>query len=153
MLVDPIVIGMPPSGTSLTGVIATSGVFPDAGTFATVEVNPSGSRRVGSLAGVNAELRISHSKSNENAPYLTSRSLIRFDLNKVDEAGKQVTLSAYAVISFPTTSLFTISDAERLARTLGAFLLCGSTTDVGDNDYPLNRTGDLTVRRIIQGEP
>lgn len=60
------------------------------------------------VSGIDARtLTISSSVSKENAPYVTNRFVQRFDLSRVDLAGKKVTLSCYVVIAAPLSSLFT----------------------------------------------
>lgn len=149
MLIDPLYIGTVPA-TELLSTAYTAGVFSSARQYATIDISPGSSKRILVSATEKGLMTISHSQTKENAPYVTNRSVVRFDLQKVDAAGKTVTLSAFAVIAQPIGGGFTDADALSLARTLGAFLYTGKSFVVP----AMNKTVlDDTMSRVLAGEP
>lgn len=105
---------------------------------------------VGSVAGGTNKysLNISHSKTNENKPFVTDRTLIRLDLPKIDPVTKRtVTLSAFLVVAAPQGDLFSKAEVLELTRTLSMFTFAGKTSEAGA------RSGsDDTLDRTLDGE-
>lgn len=153
MLTDPLRLGMVHSGAFVDPSAATNGQFAgiDIRDFALIDVSPGASKRLCVLSDVKITYTCSHSKSGENAPVVTDRSLIRLDFQKVDSVtGKPVTMSVYAVIALPQGSLFDTDDAVAALRSLGMFATYGNIS-VGAASF--DTTDNRAAERILQGEP
>jgi len=158
MLSDPLVVpfgktGLDAESTAILDYLA-AGTTGTGVSMHTTDIGPGNSKRVGSLPdGTKVLMTVSHSTSKENAPYVTDRTLIRFDLTRIDGvSGKPVTASVYSVLAFPQGPNFTSAEVSSFAEYLGAFLIQGGLRLGGSaprwNDlYP----GD-TTRRLLDGE-
>lgn len=151
MLTDPIQIAIP-SAAEVTAIrTGTASVVATHVGLAVTDVSPGGTKRVGVLGGDSITLSIVHSTTKENAPYVTTRSVIRLDHVRVDVNGKPVTLSAYVVIPVPQGTVFTTAEVLSHARAIGSFLLFGS---VIENPIAYYGSGDSGVlQRVLNGEP
>jgi len=94
-------------------------------------------------------LTLSRSETKENAPYVTSRTLIRLDASRVDANGKSVTISAYMVLALPNATMWNEDDMQRLARSLALLVLYGPSTS--SSDWTGNAS-DATILRLLGGE-
>jgi hypothetical protein len=95
-------------------------------------------------------LSIQHSKSKENAPYTTDRSVIRLDASRADENGKIVTVSVYNVVANPNGGPHDADLVQRMFAGLSLFMTFGSC--INDTFTVDAATGNLTDR-VIFGEP
>lgn len=94
-------------------------------------------------------LTISRSESKENAPYVTNRTVQRFDQTKVDSLGKKVTLSCYVVIAAPLSSLFTQEDVVKHVRSACVAAAYGGVSDTGTIEL---KTDNTHLSRVLEGE-
>jgi len=118
-------------------------------TFRTTDLAPGKTTRVAqNAAGDEVTLSVSHSQTNENAPYKTNRVLVRFDISRFDAQGKEVVLSVYQVIALPLGSLFTVHDAVSLAASLNIFSLVGEWNGPGTLG-----ASECFLPRLLAGEP
>jgi len=141
------------------GIIRTSGIAAQIGSnheHRLMSIADGKSVRKGNGDGTlltgDFKLTISHSETKENAPYNTSRALIRWDCTKsADSEGNEVTASVYLVTALPSGGVFTEADVIAMARGLMLRLLMGERPD--DNPYSVSATGDDALERIVRGEP
>ena len=95
---------------------------------------------------------ISHSETKENAPYGTTRHLLRMDLKRSDPAtGKPMVLSAYSVFSIPGGAAFSQDDKVDLIRTLCCTILFGSL-GAADKITPSAGSDPNLLAKILLGE-
>jgi hypothetical protein len=150
MLTDPLKVNHITAVSAAAGVLTTTIYAVES--YAVVDLAPGKTvRKCTSADGtVKSTLTISHSVSNENAPFLSDRTLIRFDQQRVnEETGKNVTASVYANIVHPQGGDFTAAVVHNLVRSLGAFLLSGESN--GTDGFLADENS--TIQRIIAGEP
>lgn len=150
MLNDPMYIA-----TELNpGQIATTSNYSGMNVFRLTDVAPGRSVREGVLGGFPASLTISHSQTKENAPFATTRSVIRLDRKVYSESiGKTATLSAYLVVAQPVMAEATPETAAALARALAAQCLFGiQTSSVSTEAVDGTVISDFLVR-VLSGEP
>lgn len=102
-------------------------------------------------------LVVAHSQSNENKPYDTNRTLVRFDLTGNDEEGKPVIASAYMLTVIPV-GLPAAQDKDHinLVKRLVGYLSLGDdvTEDRGDGVETYTDVYDLAPRmiKVMNGE-
>ena len=107
----------------------------------------------GNLPNGSATLRIAHSKSNEQKPVLTERTLCRFDYPLLGLDGKKYNCYAYTVIGMPLTSVVDSSDpttvisAATIKRALAEYLV--GILAVSSTAATLDET---KIDRILAGE-
>jgi len=161
MLSDPLVVIMFASGLSSAHAAVVDGIADLAvdGAFVcelhTTDNGAGSSKRRGvMLDGTRVSLNISHSTSKENAPLVTDRVLVRYDLTRTSAiTGKPVTMSAYAVTTLPQDGTFSPAEAASFAEALACFLLVGGKRDAGAGSArPFDALDGDTVRRLLGGE-
>lgn len=151
MLTDPLKIAIP-TATEVAAIrSAVTGVSPsNVASAAIIDVAPGSTQRQGLFSTSIFKTGIGHSNTKENAPYVTTRSLMRLDQVRTDSLGKSVTLSAYGVVAVPQGTLFTTAEVLSHAQALAVFMLLGSMSSALAN-YGNGNSTDLS--RIINGEP
>jgi len=118
--------------------------------FALVPSGPAGQIvRVGTLAGLESALAISHSVTNENKPYGTKRVNVRLSSTKVDsETGNSVTGFVQESFGLPK-AVFTPAELNVMRQSLLAFLLFGETVT---GHYSTIAEGTVQFNRLLLGE-
>jgi hypothetical protein len=158
MLSDPLYLGVPGTlnpatapNTDISTVIAFPAVSLGAGAskrkanvINTFSVAPGSEESHDEI-----NFTISHSETNENKPYKTSREVKRLDVSRTDDNGVSVTASFYIVGVIPITSMFTEDDVRILEKMLALFALYGPSTSSSDWSGTSN---DQTNYRILRGE-
>jgi hypothetical protein len=97
-------------------------------------------------------LKVNHSLSKENAPFVTNRSVVRFDFQKVNAtSGRLVTASGYFVSAHPLSGDFTAEEMRDNAFMLALFILQGGLSGGAHPRHYDALPGD-TLSRIIAGE-
>jgi hypothetical protein len=116
--------------------------------------SPGSTVREGKTSGAYPlSLTISHSKTKENPPFGTDRTLIRLDWRKPTSTGVVQTLSAYCVVAAPSGGdafNATGSDAVMLAKSLAFIILAGDRGEAGGVD---DVTAPDLIQRVLAGEP
>jgi len=157
MLSDPLYLGIPEALVSPASVPNTE--FVVVAVLHEVPSTNGTTKRKGTVQDVfsyngvdtvvdDVVLTTGHIASKENLPYATDRTLTRLDVNRVDENGKSVTLSAAMTVAVPN-GVFVDDDRLRLARMLALFVLYGPSTSSSDYAGTAN---DLTLTRLLNGE-
>jgi len=136
-----------------TGATNWNTLFASAGNsvdFHTTDLSPGATKRIGMIGSNQAVMSIGHSTSNENAPFVTDRSVMRIDLKKVNsETGKPVTASAYLVTTAPRGSDFSVADILQLGRTVAAIPFTGTNGLL----FTAATMDVAAYQRVIAGEP
>jgi hypothetical protein len=149
MLTDPLLLSPDSSGTNLESFYSTD--------FA-----PGASTRVAAGVGhfdgmVRSTFRVNHSKTKENAPADTIRTLIRMDCEYVGDDGsggptldKSHTASVYLVVVQPQDGIAPTSSMSRLVKGFVASLFASGTEATFDSlKAALSST---YLDRLINGE-
>lgn len=160
MLKDPLVVTMLTSdlGTAYPYVadyLGTINVPGDLLEMATIDYpGPGASTRTGTMTdATKVTLTIKHSQSNENKPAETVRTLVRFDLKRINPTtSKPVTLSAYAVIALPQDGTFTTVEASKLGESLALFILQGGKAEVPGDPRLYDTSPGVTLTRLLDGQ-
>lgn len=132
-----------------TGTIISPNV-----TVSLVDTTNGKSIRQDILGGVETKLSVARSNSNENPGFVTDRRVVRIDVTKASSiAGKQVTTSAYIVLSTPRGE-FTMLEVGNVLFELLSFLTPAITCISADDDA---RTDDFvaetsTLSRLLNAE-
>jgi len=117
-----------------------------------------GSVRKGVYSTENQEIdfTLAHSLSKENKPYQTRRTVLRFDIPKVDTNGVKVTSFVYLVVGSPIGGPMTEANFLDYVRTFLYAVLFGGglevTTELGSETID-PATGVQILERAIDGEP
>jgi len=164
MLKDPLVvpyvsdlIDSLPNGAAAHTALSVAFGGSGAGTSLTLHTVSDGegtAKRKGTAAdGTKVSQTVSHSTSKENAPYVTDRTLIRYDFTRIDAVtGKPVTMSCYSLTALPQGATFTSDDARNASATLALFMLLGGVRDESDPPRVNDVISGNTFVRLIDGE-
>lgn len=166
MLSDPLVVPMLLGDNLLS--IHDSSVFSDLSELVnpvnigatcialhTIGQGDGNSKRTASYLGGQSHLTqtIAHSKSKENAPFETVRTMQRYDDRRINAVtGKPVTMSAYAVLAVPQSDTFNRLDARRLMEALALFILLGGQYNLASAAPWGDLTSSATLDRLLDGE-
>ncbi len=121
----------------------------DAITLRLADLNPGGSVRIANDGTTSYRLSVSHSKSKENAPYATDRSVVRLDASRADGDGKIVTVSTYIVTANPIGGPHDADMARRLQFALVTLIGYGQSDANGVFSSVDHQLSD----RVLAGEP
>jgi hypothetical protein len=151
MLTDPLPVAV------VTSVDANSNLGTSAHFHLIPSIPGTATRRHKSDANGDLTISISQSSSKENAPLVTTRTLIRLDESVLDSSTGQVAkASAYVVIAIPDgmTDDAGTDSALKLLRTLVCLLNYGPgpSTEGDTFDLPLGTTATSQLTRVINGE-
>lgn len=160
MLSDPLVV--PQVVTDIEteagpGLMDYASVYSGAAhsvTLHTISDGEGTAKRKGTMSdGTKVLQTISHSTSKENAPYVTDRTMIRYDYSRNDiVTGKPVTCSAYVVIALPQGTTFTTDDARDFTLSLALFLLLGGARENAVGPRLNDAIAGDTLVRLLDGE-
>jgi hypothetical protein len=158
MLKDPLVIAAPTAASFVTIGAIQDWLGALAGeeklVLRTVDSGASSSARKGTLLdNTKVSQKVSHSLSKENAPFVTERTLVRFDFARISPStGKPVTASVYTVFALPQGDTFSVADMLRYGNIASIFTLQGAY----DAEHVPPRMFDTaigeTTNRLLDGE-
>lgn len=162
MIGDPLKLFLPLGGTAQWDALVTAcdtGVVGlDAADMISLHLldltSNGGSVRLGKDSQLNkVKMTISHSETKENLPYVTRRSVVRLDRQKVDVNGKTVTQSAYFVTVDPVSGTLFSGAGETTFDLLQLLTFFGLFGPVVGTEVDALEESPRVIHRILDGEP